>query len=114
VVIRYANFKTASRQRVLPFSTNTTKEIYDLGEELLLELWDHKNPLRLVGIGVSQFGEDNSQLPLFNEVREKRLGLEKRIDTLKARFGKDAVMPAMMLNLNPERVGQHLAIWGKK
>ena len=84
-----------------------------MGETLLKELWDRRTPLRLVGIEISQFGE-SSQLSLFDAPREKRLGLEKRIDNLRARFGKDAVVPAIMLNLQPERTGQHLAIWGKR
>ncbi|HEY4694353.1 MAG TPA: DNA polymerase IV [Candidatus Nanoarchaeia archaeon] len=113
VVIRYKDFRMVGRQRVLPYFTSSTKEIYDLGETLLKELWDRRTPLRLVGIEISQFGE-SSQLSLFDAPREKRLGLEKRIDNLRARFGKDAVVPAIMLNLQPERTGQHLAIWGKR
>jgi DNA polymerase-4 len=98
VVIRYKDFRTVSRQRVLSYPTNLTKEIYERGEELLLELWDGRTPLRLVGIGVSQFGEA-IQGSLFDSVREKRLGLEKRIDQLRGRFGKQSVLPASLLNL---------------
>lgn len=96
VSIRYADFRTVSRQRVLPYPTSSTKEIYEMAEELLLELWDGKTSLRLVGIGISQFG-DMVQPSLFDGVRNKRLGLEKRIDTLRERFGKDSVMPASLL-----------------
>jgi DNA polymerase-4 len=83
---------------VLAYPTSSTKEIYEMGEILLRELWDSKTPLRLVGIGVSQFGED-VQGSLFDEVREKRLGLEKRIDELRKRFGKKSILPASILNL---------------
>lgn len=95
VTIRYKDFRTVSRQRALTYSTSSTKEIYEMGEELLKELWDHV-PLRLVGIGISQFGE-MVQPSLFEEVREKRLELEKRIDSLREKFGKDAVIPASLL-----------------
>ncbi len=98
VTIRYKDFRFVSRQRVLETPTNITKEIYDLGEILLKELWDSSTPLRLVGIGLTQFGE-TVQPSLFDEVREKRLGLEKRIDQLKARFGKSAVIPASLMLL---------------
>jgi len=98
VTIRYNNFKTVSRQRVLPYPTALTKEIYDLGETLLKELWDGNTLLRLVGIGISGFGE-TAQPSLFNELREKRLGLEKRIDGLREKFGKESVTPATSLFL---------------
>jgi DNA polymerase-4 len=96
VAIRYADFRTVSRQRVLPYPTSSTKEIYTLGEILLKELWDHRTPLRLVGIGISQFGE-TVQPSLFDDQRERRLELEKRVDNLRSRFGKNAVIPASLL-----------------
>lgn len=98
VTIRYSDFRSVSRQRVLPYPTSSTKEIYYLGEELLKELWDRNTPLRLVGIGISQFGE-TIQPSLFDSFRDKRLGLEKRVDSLRKRFGKDAVIPASIMKL---------------
>ncbi len=102
VAIRYSDFRTISHQRVLPYPTSSTKEIYEMGEILLKELWDHHTPLRLVGIGISQFGE-TTQPSLFDEVREKRLELEKRIDQLREKFGKEAVIPASLLQLRHRR-----------
>ncbi|MCH8821457.1 DNA polymerase IV [Patescibacteria group bacterium] len=98
ITIRYSDFRSVSRQRVLPYSTSSTKEIYEMGEELLKELWDGHTPLRLVGIGISQFGE-TIQPSLFDATRDKRLELEKRVDILKERFGKDAVIPASIMKL---------------
>ncbi len=105
VVIRYSDFRTVSRQRVLPYPSASTKEIYELGETLLKELWDGRTPLRLVGIGVSQFAclparqGEVIQPSLFDSVRAKRLELEKRIDTLREKFGRDTVVPAILLGL---------------
>lgn len=102
VSIRYKDFRTVSRQRVLTSPTNVTKEIYDLAEILLKELWDKQTPLRLVGIGLTQFlpaGRQVVQQSLFTEVHDKRLELEKRIDNLKLRFGKNAVIPASLMYL---------------
>jgi DNA polymerase-4 len=98
VTIRYKDFRTVSRQRVLPYPTSSTKEIYEMGKQLLKELWNSRRPLRLVGIGISQFGE-SVQVSLFDEVRDKRLGLEKRIDSLREKFGKEAVIPAALMRL---------------
>ena len=98
ITIRYSDFRSVCRQRVLPYSTSSTKEIYEMGEELLKELWDGHTPLRLVGISISQFGE-TIQPSLFDATRDKRLELEKRVDILKERFGKDAVIPASIMKL---------------
>jgi len=101
VAIRYNNFRTVSRQRVLPYPTSCTKEIYGIAENLLKELWDGRTPLRLVGIGISKFEVEGqaSQANLFDNFSEKRLELEKRIDFLRDRFGKDAIVPATLLGL---------------
>lgn len=99
VTIRYKDFRTVSRQRVLTKPTNVTKEIYDLGEILLKELWDSRTPLRLVGIGLTQFGSEITQLSLFGRDHNKRLELEKRIDNLRARFGNNSITPASSLYL---------------
>lgn len=101
VTIRYKNFRTVSRQRVLSKPTNVTKEIYDLGEILLKELWDSKTPLRLVGIGLTQFDSGTTQLSLFDQDHDKRLELEKRIDCLRKKYGTQAVNPLALLYLDP-------------
>lgn len=108
VTIRYKDFRTLGRQRVLPYHTNITKEIYDLAETLLQELWDGKTALRLVGIGLSQFTPKGQtlelkQLFLFDSLKGKRLDLEKRIDLLRAKFGKDAVIPASLVWLKDSK-----------
>src|SRR3990167_1593672 len=102
ITIRYADFRTFSRQRVLPYPTNLTKEIYEIGETLLKELWDGRTPLRLAGIGVSKFvltgrTYEPKQISLFDGLREKRLELERKVDSLKNKFGDDAVLPATLV-----------------
>src|SRR3990167_3943485 len=102
VTIRYFDFRTVSRQRVLFYPTNITREIHEIGETLLEELWDRRVPLRLVGIGISHFapttqGLEPKQLVLFESQREKRLELEKRIDYLRERFGGSAIVPATLV-----------------
>ena len=109
ITIRYKDFRTVSRQRVLPYSTSSTKEIFGLGEELLKELWDSRTPLRLVGIGISQFVPSIGgmvQPSLFDGIRDKRLDLEKRIDTLREKFGKDVVVPATLLALGNRKLSE--------
>ncbi|MEX0621583.1 MAG: DNA polymerase IV [Candidatus Woykebacteria bacterium] len=109
VTIRYSDFRTASRQRVLPYPTSSTKEIYEMGKQLLEEFWDHNTSLRLVGIGISQFARlpdgqgETVQSSLFDGVRNKRLDLEKRVDHLREKFGKGSVVPASLMKLGKVR-----------
>jgi len=113
VTIRYSDFRTLSRQRVLPYSTASTKEIFEMGTKLLKELWDGRAPLRLVGIGISQFGPPAGgiiQPSLFDSVSDKRLELEKRIDTLRERFGKEAVIPASLMKIKNGQVESKLGL----
>lgn len=106
VTIRYSDFRTVSRQRMLPYSTALTKEIYEMGEILLKELWDGCTPLRLVGIAVSKVEAKCQTLQpnLFDRVREKRLELEKRVDYLRSKFGKDSVVPATLSGLKHRKL----------
>lgn len=105
VSIRDKDFRTVSRQRGLTVPTNLTKEIYDLAEILLHELWDGQIPLRLVGFGLTQLTmPDNkqgetTQLSLFGKEHDKRLELEKRIDQLRLKYGNHSVIPLSLLYL---------------
>ena len=95
--IKYADFRQITRQVTLSSRVNSTKTIYDTACAILagLELADR---VRLIGVGVSGFEAGGpSQLSLMPEpkpeVEEKRHGrLDKAVDALRARYGRDAVV----------------------
>lgn len=95
VTVRYLSFKTRSHQRRLENPTDISREIYETGKELLRELWDGETPLRLVGIALSDVTKDAvTQLSLFeeeNEQREKNRLMDRTMDSILDRFGRDSL-----------------------
>lgn len=106
--IKYADFRQITRQVTLPHRVNSTKTIYDTACTILegVELADR---VRLIGVGVSGFEEGGpSQLSLMPEPKpqadEKRRGrLDKAVDALRDRYGRDAVVRGRLFEKHGER-----------
>lgn len=89
ITLRYINFKTITRQKVV-FPTNLTRDIVNTGYELLEKNWDSKRPVRLIGIGLGNIDKEDAQLNVFDTViNRKEEKLEKTLDTLKEKFGEN-------------------------
>lgn len=94
--IKYADFKVITRRTMLPIPTCATETIYETACSLLDSL-TLQNKVRLIGVGVSGFvsGDQQLFLPLDDslEMRDaRRARLDEVMDTLKGRFGSDAVV----------------------
>lgn len=89
-------FRRCSHQMTLYSATNGTSEIYQAACKLFDNLWD-QSPIRHLGIHTSKVEEDSGmrQLNLFDmEKNEKLAKLDKAIDSIRGRYGADAVMRA--------------------
>ena len=99
VTIRYFDLKRTSHQCVLEHATNITDEIYRVACRLFDELWDG-TPIRLLGVQtgkVTREGE-NRQLSLFDDTDYEKLEkLDRAMDSIRERFGPDAVQRASFL-----------------
>lgn len=99
VTIRYFDLKRTSHQCVLEHATNITDEIYRAACRLFDELWDG-TPIRLLGVQtgkVTREGE-NRQLSLFDDTDYEKLEkLDRAMDSIRERFGPDAVRRASFL-----------------
>lgn len=93
--IKYSDFTQKTRSRTVKQATNSTRAIYETAMELLHEQ-PLERPLRLIGVGVSHFGEAPQQLSLIPEkeeqARERDEALDAALDALRGRFGKNAVL----------------------
>jgi DNA polymerase-4 len=86
VKIRYPDFETTSRQTTVPF-TNADDEIIPVAKELFNKLYRKGQPIRLLGVRLSELTNEAVQTNLFNDV-ERKTDLYKAIDDVKNRFGK--------------------------
>lgn len=105
VGIKSSALKYASHQMVLTNSTNITWEIFQYACELLDEFWDKKTPIRQMGIHTSRLSQENGnrQLDLFDKTDYIKLEkLDRTIDTIRRRYGIDAVKRAVFVS-NTER-----------
>ena len=85
--LRYHDFATITRQHSLLAPTATDVEVRDTAIALLDAAWSGA-PVRLLGVGVSGL-EEASQLDLFSAPKQGRL--DQTLDTLRARFGNNAI-----------------------
>ena len=96
VKIRYPDFETASRQTTIPF-TCADDELIPVVKDLFAKLYKKGNPVRLLGVRLSELTNDVVQTNLFNDI-EKKADLYKAIDQVKSRFGKNTLKRASSFN----------------
>jgi Nucleotidyltransferase/DNA polymerase involved in DNA repair len=111
ITLKYADFTSITRQTTVP-ATYLTKEIAAAGAALLKSNWTGR-PVRLLGISLSGFSDDApQQLSLFEQQAEpdnaREEHIEKTVDGLRARFGKDTIRRAALIEggKKPDDPGQ--------
>jgi DNA polymerase-4 len=92
--LRWSDFTTLSRQTRLAQATDQEKEIYRAAEGLLDATWSAGRPVRLIGVGVSGLGAPVRQLHLFDRGWEEDARLMQAVDTIRERFGQQALQRA--------------------
>ena len=100
VAIRYSDLSYFSHQKTLTSPTDLTLEIYHAARELFPGLWDGR-PIRHLGVhtGGARYGAYGRQISLFDEIDYEKLAvMDRTLDALRQRFGRDAVKRAVFLN----------------
>lgn len=124
VEIKYSNFQNVSHQKMLPSPSNTSGVIYETACRLFDELWN-KEPIRLLGVRTSKLADSSepAQLSLFDlpqaapegaknpavpsaakqdryvpPSREKLAALDKTLDSIRQKYGSDAVVRGSSLS----------------
>ncbi|OPY67795.1 MAG: DNA polymerase IV [Syntrophorhabdaceae bacterium PtaU1.Bin034] len=91
LTVRYADFKTFTRQTTLPASTNDTGDIY----RSAVAIFDSirlRSSVRLLGISLSALTKDDHQMALFRDPQgEKRAALANAVDTVNDKFGECSI-----------------------
>ena len=100
VNIRYSDLTRVSHQCETGHATDVTDEIFKVAVKLFEELWNGM-PIRLLGISTSRVTKagDGRQLSLFDDSDHEKLErLDRAMDSIRERFGADAVKRASFLD----------------
>ncbi len=85
LTIRYSDFFTFSKQKTLSQWLNSGNEIFKYALEIF-ESIPHPQPIRLLGVGVSELTKEGYQLSLFERLDRKE-NLLKAMDKVNEKFG---------------------------
>jgi DNA polymerase-4 len=90
--LRYADFKTITRQVILKEASNVTQVIFATSQHLLSKaLAQQEKPIRLIGIRISSLSGEGKQLSMFDSGMEKPEHLDKAIDRIRRKYGPTAI-----------------------
>lgn len=111
--VRYADRSVRSVQRPLPFPSDDENDFDPLLDEMLEELWQPGVSIRLVGVAITGFEEENAseQLSLFaeddsaEEVRHQNRNLVEASDRVKERFGEGVLKYGREFRLKGKNTG---------
>lgn len=101
VTIKDPDLHSIQRQEKLANPTNLAKDITDKAMEIIRRSWNMKNPVRMLTVTgggiVPESGAE--QISFFDEAKNpKRESLEKTIDAIRDKYGKDSVQNANIMN----------------
>jgi len=98
--LRYADFTTITRRHTLVKATDADQTIFNTGLKLLAKaLSQEKQPVRLIGIGVSNLTEAGRQLDMLDSSDQRLEQLNKAIDRIRRKYGFTAIQTGRTLLL---------------
>ena len=106
IKVRFGDFTTITRSTTLPAPTDSGTEIARLAKALLDQV-DPSPGVRLLGVGVQSLTEDTTRQLTFDldaPPVERRGDADAAIDAIRARFGADAIGPAVLADQDGIRV----------
>jgi DNA polymerase-4 len=98
--LRYADFTTLTRSHTPPQATDGDLMIFQTGLKLLDKaLAAEKQPVRLIGIGVSNLVEAGGQLAMLDSSAQRQVQLNKTIDRIRQKYGFTSIQTGQTLLL---------------
>ncbi len=93
--IRWLDFTPPTRQLTLPQATDEAEVIVEAALRLFNQTWPERQPVRLIGVGVSGLGTPPRQLSLRDapspEEQGRQAKLHEALAAVQARFGAGVV-----------------------
>lgn len=101
VTIKDPDLCSIQRQEKLEHPTNLAKEITHKAMEIMRHSWNMKKPIRMLTVTGGGIVPENAaeQISFFDEEKNpKRENLEKALDKIRDKYGKDSVKNANIIN----------------
>jgi DNA polymerase-4 len=98
VKVRYADFQTFSRQKKIPY-TSCDHTLIAIAKDIFDQLYNRRIRVRLIGVRLSDLAGGGHQIDLFND-SSKVLKLYQAMDTIKNRYGANAVRRSTAMQIN--------------
>jgi len=97
IKVRWYDFRTITRQTTVEVPIQSGEQIYSIAIRLFKQTWDQRTPIRLIGVGVSNFTTQSVQLSLWeSSENNKNITSNQKINHLitvvQKRFGKDSLL----------------------
>lgn len=109
LTVRDDQFRTRRRQTVLELPTSLSEELAEAAGRLLDTMWTEGLPIRMLTITGTRLVFDadvTEQISFFEEKktgkRSRQMHLAQTLDSVRVRYGKDAVCPAVVLGNDME------------
>ncbi|MBI2849426.1 MAG: DNA polymerase IV [Chloroflexi bacterium] len=100
VKLRYADFTTITRSHTLKLVTDNDDIIFATGARLMEKALSlEKQPVRLIGIGVSNLVEPGGQLSFLDSPVQRLAQLDRTIDRIRDKYGFTAIQTGQTLLL---------------
>ena len=92
IKLRYADFKTITRQVTLQEASDVTRVVFATAQQLLSKaLAQREKPVRLIGIRISSLVGEGKQLSIFDSGAARPEHLDKAIDKIRNKYGSTAI-----------------------
>lgn len=102
VMIKDTEFKSITRQKPLKFASNLAQDLINASMQIIQENWELSKPIRMLTVTAQNLCNTPfaTQTSLFGPeagINKKRENLEKSMDLIREKYGKNAVKEASLL-----------------
>ena len=99
VQLRTKDFVDYSHQKKLAFPTSSTKEVINVAKNILNDMYKNE-PIRLIGLSVDNLEtKEDVQISFFEQNNDKQEKIDNVLDSLKKRYGYQAIKRAGELDI---------------